>query len=322
MAGNKLQGTLDAFRELIQQKGWIIVEEKPIQSGYQITVTDAITKVPVSIFQSGKMLIQGKPGVLQDTIKQWSLQKQTAETQTQLAQPTLLTTDSLPSTPISRPQESRITGVARIGSDESGKGDYFGPLVVAAVYVNAQTEQQLAYLKVRDSKTLPDNIILSLAEEIKQICRGQGTVRRYLPERYNELYTQLGNLNLLLADAHAQAIANLAKTVASEHAIVDKFADESLVQQALLKLGCKIAVEQRPRAEDDIAVAAASIIARATFVNTMQELSDRFGIYLPKGAADPNIITTGREFVARYGRDALGKVAKLHFKTTQAILQE
>jgi ribonuclease HIII len=93
------------------------------------------------------------------------------------------------------------------------------------------------------------------------------------------------------------------------------------VLAALQRMNCDIAVEQRPRAEDDIAVAAASIIARATFVLQIEELSQSIGVQLPKGASSTMIVTVGREIVARAGRDALGKVAKLHFKTTQEILQ-
>src|SRR5579863_3408632 len=129
MTGNKLQVLLDTFREFTTQKGWSIVEEKAIQSGYQITVTDYKTRVPVAFFQSGKMLVQGKPGALQSEIKQWSPQYQTQS-------------DLWQDTPLSvMPQQAaqvKPTPIARIGSDESGKGDYFGPLVVAAVYVNTQ----------------------------------------------------------------------------------------------------------------------------------------------------------------------------------------
>lgn len=319
MAGNKLQGTLDAFRVLLNSRGWSIIAEKEIEHGLQLLVTDGSTKVTIDCFTTGNVLIQGQTGKLRNEIQNWWNEQRAVSK----AHKGLSNTQSLLwQEPLPIPSIVRKTGIAHIGSDESGKGDYFGPLVVAAVYVNAQTEQQLADLKVRDSKTLPDNIILSLTEEIQRICRGQGIIRRYLPERYNALYAQFGNLNLLLADAHAQAIAKLQQTVASDRAIVDQFADESLVQQALLKLGCKITVEQRPRAEDDIAVAAASIIARATFVKSIQELSTSIGIHLPKGASDPKIVTTGREIVAKHGQAMLGKVAKLHFKTTAAIIQE
>jgi ribonuclease HIII len=174
---------------------------------------------------------------------------------------------------------------------------------------------------VRDSKQLSDAKILSLAEEIKKICHGHGHVVAYHPERYNLLYQEIPNLNLLLARAHARVIANLHKRTSSHLALVDQFSREPLVLAALQKMNCPITVEQRPRAEDDIAVAAASIIARATFVRQIEELSESIGVQLPKGASNPMIVTVGHEIVARAGQDALGKVAKLHFKTTQEILQ-
>jgi ribonuclease HIII len=184
-----------------------------------------------------------------------------------------------------------------------------------------QNGLQLQALGVRDSKQLSDAKILSLAEEIKKICHGHGHIVAYRPERYNQLYQETPNLNQLLATAHAQVIASLQKRTASHLALVDQFSSEPLVLAALCKMNCQITVEQRPRAEDDIAVAAASIIARATFVRQMEELSQSIGVELPKGASSPMIVTVGREIVAREGRDALGKVAKLHFKTTQEILQ-
>src|SRR5947209_3828270 len=261
MVGNKLQTIVNAFREFVHSQGWTIIAEKEIAYGYQLVVTDGTAKTPVVLFTTGKALVQGKPSELQTAIKAWIYKPQ-----------------------LPKATPDKITGIARIGSDESGKGDYFGPLVVAAVYVDEQTEAQLLALGVRDSKLLPDNIILVQAEEIKQICRGQGTVLSYRPERYNELYKETANLNLLLAKAHAQVITSVQRKVACNLAIVDQFGDESLVRNALAKLGCNITVEQRPHAEDDIAVATASVIARAEFVKTIQELSTSVGVHLPKGA--------------------------------------
>jgi len=168
---------------------------------------------------------------------------------------------------------------------------------------------------------LSDTLVLSLAEEIKAICRGKGHILSYSPERYNQLYKETPNLNLLLARAHAQIIINLQKRTASTLAIVDQFGHALLMPTTLQKMGCQIGIEQRPRAEDDVAVAAASIIARAEFVQQIAMLSKKFDIVLSKGASNPEIMIVGREIVARAGQEALEKVAKLHFKTTQAILQ-
>jgi ribonuclease HIII len=308
MGNVDLQAMQTAFRQFVQDRGWLIVAEKEIQSGYQFTVTDRITTIPVALYKTGKVLVQGKSGVLQTELKAWAYGSAVP------TQPQLQDQIGVPSSP-------RMTGLARIGSDESGKGDYFGPLVVAAVYVDKQTEPQLQALNVRDSKQLSDSAILKLADEIRSVCRGYGMMRVYLPERYNELYHQWSNLNLLLADAHAQIICALQKKVSCKLAIVDQFGDETLVRDALVRAGCKITLEQRHRAEDDLAVAAASIIARAEFVRQMAALSQTVGVDLPKGASNPRIGEVGREIVASGGLDALRKVAKLHFKITSAIMQ-
>src|SRR5260370_17479367 len=141
------------------------------------------------------------------------------------------------------------------------------------------------------------------------------------PKHYNEVYEKIQNLNSLLAWGHAQALENVLEKVSCNLAIADQFGNEAVLQNALLKRGRQIKLEQRPRAEADTAVAAASILARANFVQAMEQLSNQTAKTLPKDAYDPSIITVGREIVAKGGRDELAEVAKLHFKTTEHIIQ-
>jgi ribonuclease HIII len=315
MNQSKLQANIDALREFVQSNGWTILAEKEIPSGYQLRITDGKTSVPVDFFTTGSALIQGKPGELHTRLKSWWNERKAASVQltTPVAsQPTFVVTPSEESV-------TSFTGIARIGMDESGKGDYFGPLVIGAVYVNEQTEPQLTALGVRDSKRLTDNRILTIAEEIKSIC--PYSVVPIGPKRYNELYEEIHNLNKLLAWGHARSLENLLDKVSCDLAVADQFGDESFLLNALMKKGRQIKLEQRPRAEEDIAVAAASILARARFVQQLGQLSERIGKTLPKGASDPAIVTIGREIVARHGREILAEIAKLHFKTTEMILQ-
>lgn len=220
--------------------------------------------------------------------------------------------------PISTSQP-QVTGLARIGLDESGKGDYFGPLVIGAVYVDESTEEKLIRMGVRDSKRIADSRIMELAEEIKLLC--PHSVVPIGPKRYNELYEEIKNLNVLLAWGHARALENVLGSVDCGLAVADQFGDESFLLNALLKKGRQIRLEQRPKAEQDVAVAAASILARAEFVQRMEQLSRRVGKPLPKGSSDPMIVTMGREIVKKGGQRALAEVAKLHFKTTQLVMK-
>jgi ribonuclease HIII len=207
--------------------------------------------------------------------------------------------------------------VERIGIDESGKGDYFGPLVIAAVFVDATTQNELALMQVRDSKNISDGRILEMAPDIKTIC--PHSVIAIGPQKYNELYTKIKNLNRLLAWGHAKALENLLERVTCERAISDQFGDERLILNALQEKGRKIVLEQRTKAESDLAVAAASILARAEFLIRLKRLSNEVGTTLPKGAS-PSVELAAKMIVKKHGRERLGTVAKLHFKTTQAVL--
>jgi ribonuclease HIII len=205
-----------------------------------------------------------------------------------------------------------------VGSDESGKGDYFGPLVVAAVALTAQNWRVLVELGVQDSKNLTDARALALAGEIRNAFPHEVIV--ILPRRYNELWAKFRNVNRLLAWAHARAIENvIERAPEATAAVADQFGDESLIRDALFKRGRAVQLLQMPRAERDPAVAAASILARAEFLHRLDQLGRGAGVRLPKGAS-PAVEAVARALVASRGPAVLDEVAKKHFKTTQRVL--
>ena len=212
--------------------------------------------------------------------------------------------------------EPSVAG-SRIGSDESGKGDYFGPLVIAAAFVTPEIEPDLKLMEVRDSKRISDGRVLELARDLRQVCKH--SIVAIGPQRYNELYEKIRNLNRLLAWGHARALENLLEQVTCELAIADQFGDERFILNALLEKGKRIRLVQRPKAEEDLAVAAASILARAEFLTRLRRLSDEVGTALPKGAS-PAVELAARMVVKKHGRERLSTIAKLHFKTTLAVL--
>lgn len=203
----------------------------------------------------------------------------------------------------------------RVGVDESGKGDFFGPLVVAACYVGPE---HLAELEgVKDSKKLTDKQAKDLAATIKKTCPHK--VLPLMPVKYNELYAKIGNLNHLLAWAHAATIEDVLTIQPANLVISDQFAaGGNVVKSRLKEKGRQAEFVSRVRAESDIAVAAASILARAEFLWRLEQLSKEFGIDLPKGAT--NVIGPGKKFVSIHGSEALSKVAKMHFKTSRQVL--
>jgi len=207
------------------------------------------------------------------------------------------------------------------GIDESGKGDYFGPLVVATVYVDADSSRKLLSLGVTDSKKIgSDRKIASLAEKVRQTVYGRWSVVPIGPQAYNRLYDKIGNVNKLLAWGHARALENLLEKVPDcPRAVSDQFGRKETVQQALMVAGRKIELEQYPKAEADIAVAAASILARDEFVQRLERLGQEVGLTLPKGAGQ-NVLTAARRLVESRGKTVLADLAKTHFKTTEKVL--
>ena len=211
-----------------------------------------------------------------------------------------------------------------VGVDESGKGDYFGPLVSVAAYVTPDAAAALKELGVRDSKRIADGRVRKLAPQIRELVEERHTV--IAPPRYNALYDafrQEGRrLNDLLAWAHARSIEDvLDGGLQPAYAIVDQFADARVVEGRLKALtrSLGLRVVQFPRAEADVAVAAASVLAREAFLSWLERAGERLGQELPKGAS-PRVEEVAREIVARGGSDALGSVAKLHFVTTSRVL--
>lgn len=274
----------------------VLIDKGAVFDTVQYSVWRAKTpSFQVTYYTSGKILIQGKDisGILCDL----GVNSVTGANSEEINQPL-------------------ITAETYIGTDESGKGDFFGPLVVAGVQVNPQNKQKFIDLGIKDSKKLDDKKILQFAGIIK--ANAVHSVVVMTPAKYNELYNTFKNLNKLLAWGHARAIENILEKSPCECALADKFGDESLIQNALMKKGGKITLKQAVRAEADIAVACASVLARAEFVKRTAEAERRYEMTLSKGASD-KVVRQAKEFVQKYSFERLSEVAKMHFKTVNEI---
>ncbi len=233
--------------------------------------------------------------------------------------------------------EPEITGVAKLGYeevlepdkfsphfgiDESGKGDYFGPLVIAGAYTDAGIARRLIDAGIMDSKRVTSPArIRQLAAIIRETPGCTNAVVAIGPERYNGLHTSFKNLNRLLAWGHARVIETLAAARPDcPRTLSDQFARPEVLQRALAEKGLRIQLEQRTKGESDTAVAAASILARERFIDWMDKTSADCGIKLPLGASDA-VTQAARELVRRDGPTILGKFAKLHFRTTAGVLE-
>ena len=259
-------------------------------------------KLNVVFYKSGKLVVQGKG--TQEFIE-FVLEPEILK-QARLGYEAVLNPDLL---------------LPRFGVDESGKGDFFGPLCIAGVYVNEAVVKAWQDAGIRDSKNISsDKRISELAKLIRETPGCVTTVVPVGNEAYNRLYTSMRSVNKLLAWGHARVIENL---MGQRHrmsplpvrAISDQFASsKETVAAALMSLGREIELVQRHKAEADLAVAAASILARAEFVARLAKLEKQFGMELPKGASAA-VDAAAKEFVAKHGAENLAKVAKMHFRT-------
>jgi ribonuclease HIII len=259
-------------------------------------------KTNVVFYESGKLVVQGKG--TQEFIE-FLLEPEILK-QAKLGYETVLNPDLL---------------LPRIGVDESGKGDFFGPLCIAGVYVNESVIKAWADAGVRDSKNISsDKKISELAEKIRKT---PGCVTNVVPignEAYNRLYAKMKSVNAMLAWGHARVIENLMgqryrMNPPPVKAISDQFAaSKSVIEKALMALGKELQLVQRHKAEEDIAVAAASILARDEFVKSLAKLEKQFEVELPKGASSA-VDAAAKEFVEERGAENLAKISKLHFRT-------
>lgn len=207
------------------------------------------------------------------------------------------------------------------GIDESGKGDFFGPLVIAGVYVDEAIARELLEAGIRDSKSIgSDAQIRKFADIIRNTPGLRSDVIVVAPAKYNPFYEKIGNLNRLLAWGHARVIENLCTAKPDcPSALSDQFANPRVLERALMEKGRKITLRQQTKAESDYAVAAASILAREKFIDWIADAEKHWGAKFPKGASGA-VLEAARALVHTHGPDALRATAKLHFKTAAQAL--
>jgi ribonuclease HIII len=304
---------LEQFRGL----GATELPPNPYES-WRVKLTDGSSQATAIMYQSGKLVIAGHAPAFDHAVA-------IVETIGKPVAPKRSASGSATSASAAAPSENE----PHIGTDEAGKGDFFGPLVTAGVFVDERTTTLLRTLGVRDSKLVSDRELRGLAADIRNVVDEQKrAVIIVAPKRYNELYRQMRgegkNLNTLLAWAHSRAIEDLiGHGLRPKFILSDQFGDKRYIENRLLvdtRLS-GVPVIQMHRAEADVAVAAASILARDAFLRWIDQTGKALGLTVPKGAS-PKVIETGRLLVSRLGADGLKDYAKVSFKTMQKVLAE
>lgn len=299
----------DELKSYIRSKGWLWSPGKTIQYGEQIVVSAAGETAIVNYWpKRGTVQVQGQDSPLKAALQDWVDGERGKEA------------SDVASSTSTDPQ---ISGL-HIGLDESGKGDWFGPLVVAAVYVDEKSAAVLRKIGVRDSKALESDAIQRVAGQIERIIPAE---RRHVwavePEEYNRLYSARQNINLLLADVYAQAARRVWQATQAQVIVCDQFSQRAdRLSSTFAAQGLPDPVQQHHAESASIAVAAASILASAEFTKALEQLGQLAGLGpLPKGASDIEMLRqTAQQIIQTQGADALGRYAKLNFKPVQALL--
>ncbi len=290
------EAQVTTLREVLETHGFDFTEKQYCR------YAAANGKVSVAVYDKGpKVLVQGKT---------------TEEFVKFVLEPEVLGVAELGYEEVNQPEMFS----PHFGIDESGKGDFFGPMMVAGAYVNATVARALMDAGVMDSKRITsDKRVRELAKTIRETEGISTHVLRLAPEKYNELYAKFGSVNFLLAWAHAEVIQVLKRHQPEcPRTLSDQFAHESVLARALARKKLEITLEQRTKGESDIAVAAASILARESFIDWMDECGRRLGFELPRGANEM-VKAAGRRLIAERGESALPKAAKMHFRTSYEV---
>lgn len=303
---SELQRILDSLKKILKNNQVNIKEVKQINHGVQLKLDHPQLTGHLRIYS-------GKKGVRIDQ----SQLKAIPGTEIAEVLKTALNLKDIPESEINQAFSGNI-----IGCDESGKGDYFGPLVCAAVFVDKNLKQQWKELSIDDSKNLSDRKNRQIGQAVVKLFEKFIEIAELWPAEYNRQYKiikkQHLNLNHLLARLHSQAILRLAARHHPDTVIIDQFSTQSLFSLPSAGFPQNLKIVELPQAEKYMAVAAASVVARYRYLTVLDELTGFYNLNFPKGAGR-KVEKFAQKFVLKYGRKKLNEVAKIHFKTTEKI---
>ena len=292
----------------LAQCGIQVYEQVPLQYGLQLRLIFEDEKAVLNIYHSAKKGISLVIGGKANTQIRRMLQEIVGE---QISQQVVQT------------PESKHSWDDWIGSDESGKGDYFGPLVVCSFRADREAEKRLWAMGVMDSKLLSDHQIRDIAQRLYSEFAGLMNGIVLMPKTYNRIIENMRregrNLNDLLAWQHFKVLEEMLKSdPAPDGILVDQFTSRKTLLRLFQASEIKVNLIERPRSESDAAVAAASILARFQYITAMADMSRKWGIGFAPGAS-AKVDRIARQFVQKHGQERLGEVAKLHFKNTSRV---
>lgn len=290
----------------LKSSGAKITEHREIDHATQYRISRGPETANLNIFHTGKVSVDGKNSGLKRLLESWRLSNGKSKVRATQGK------DKSSKKPIA-------SSTPRVGTDEAGKGEYLGPLVVAGVRILGETQdRELREAGVRDSKDLTPSQARSISARVKEIVGSENIcVIALEPREYDRRWNAAGrNVNRLLGELNVEIMSKLKSEI--EAVVVDSFGVKAHSYIAS-HMPEGVLLDVRPRAEDDTAVAAASIVARARYLEEMDRLSDEVGFELPRGST--HVEDAAVRVVGEWGEEGLKRVAKYHFSTTEKVLE-
>ncbi|WP_337865076.1 ribonuclease HIII [Ignavibacterium sp.] len=289
---------INKLKNLLQKEGYLVDEPTKKQYNYEVDISKGKNRLKLLVYFGKK----GLKTVLQGNVN--------SEFYKQI--------DSVLNFKFNFQDDELSEPEAYIGSDESGKGDFFGPLVVAAFAYNKEVGKNLSDLNIQDSKEISDDEIRKISFEFNKRYKDRISVIEIHPKKYNELYEKFRNLNSILIWAHSKAIEELQNKFHYSQIVIDKFCSEDLIREELNKKLADYDLMLTEKAERFKGVAIASIIARSKMLSWFKKKSAELKINIPMGASD-KVNDVASHIKNKCGNDVLSELIKLHFKNFKTI---
>lgn len=280
-----------------------VLNTAPPGAVFQARINGAV----ITAYKSGRVLFQGRSA--SEEFKKWAPMKREIAKGGRTA-----------STKKRKQTTAPFLSTNHIGSDESGTGDYFGPITACAVYVTEKDLLLLKEMNVRDSKTITDATIFEMVNHIKNLNITYSLMILH-NERYNELQRRGWTQGKMKAMLHQGVINKVVEKIGDtpyDGILIDQFCERDTFIRHIQSEGMKLhdGTHFMTKAEShSLAVACASIIARASFVQELDQISNRIGVKLPKGASR-KVDEVAAEIIRKKGIGYLNSIAKVHFATT------
>lgn len=286
------------------------IDNKPPYSVFQVKDYDCV----ITLYESGKLMFQGIGADIEASY--WTEQERIRNNRDCLAE--IEKKNQEKDKKNEELKDDRFKNISTIGSDEVGTGDYFGPIVVTASFVDIKNKGMLYELGVRDSKKITDEKIIQIAPKlIKEIPH---VTYILTPTDYNRI--GITNMNKVKAILHNKVLVGLTKKDKYNYdkIVMDQFVYPKKYFEHIASSVEKVTnITFSTHAEDKcLSVAVSSIISRYIFLGEMKKLNQELGMNIPKGAGT-GVDNIGVDIVKKFGFDKLNSIAKMNFKNTDKI---